>query len=871
MAGVGSLTRYRAKRRFDRTPEPKAGRVAHGTGGNAYLIQKHAARRLHYDFRLELDGVLKSWAVTKGPSLDPEVRRLAVHVEDHPNAYGGFEGVIPQGQYGGGTVMLWDRGTWEPQEPDHDIRKDYEAGKLKFVLHGERLKGGWTLVRMHSHRPGDRGDNWLLIKERDDYAKPGDNDELLADEIESVVSGKSMEQIAGGADSRVWNSNRADGKPEAPAKKAKRAPKRRAPATGKIAGAKSGKLPDFVDPELATLATRPPESGDWLHEIKIDGYRVYCRRDGDKVTFLTRTAQDWTEKFGRLAEAVRTLPGKQLALDGEIAVFDAKGISSFGALQEALSEGHDDRLALIAFDLLYLEGTDLRNAPLTERKKLLRALLPREAETASLRYSDHVVGSGEAIFKEAGKRGLEGIVSKREAAPYRSGRAGDWIKAKCVQRQEFVIGGFTEGEGARKGAIGALLLGYYDNGTLRYAGRVGTGFTARLAHDLRVRLGTLSVAKPAYAELPREARMGGPVWVKPALVGEVEFSNWTSDGVLRHPSFQGLREDKSANSIGRERAVAVAGAAVAAAVKRSAAPAKSANTVAGVIISHPTRIVFPDNGITKLDLARYYDGVAEWIMPELVDRPLSLLRCPEGIGAECFFQKHFATGVKGVRRVAIKEEHATRDYLVLRDTHDLIALAQEGIIEIHPWGSRADDPDAPDRLIFDFDPDPALPFSAVMEAAKSLRKMLARLKLTSFLKTTGGKGLHVVLPLRRDVDWDQLKNFAQAIALLVVENAPDHFTANPLKKERQGKIFIDYLRNGRGATAVAAYSVRARPGAPVALPIRWEELTPRFKPAKFDLKTAPKLLKARRVDPWREIGTVKQSIAAAIKALGSSK
>jgi bifunctional non-homologous end joining protein LigD len=865
MAGVGNLTRYRAKRHFDRTPEPKAGRVKHAAG-NSYLIQKHAARRLHYDFRLELDGVLKSWAVTKGPSLDPEVRRLAVHVEDHPLDYGGFEGVIPQGQYGGGTVMLWDRGTWQPQEPDHDIRKDYAAGKLKFILHGARLKGGWTLVRMHGHRSGDRGDNWLLIKENDAYAKPGDNDELLADADDSVASGKSMEQIADPKAARVWNSNRADGKPD-PAPKQR---KRRAPAAGKIAGAKAGKLPDFVEPALATLATKPPESDDWLHEIKIDGYRVYCRRDGDKVAFLTRTGQDWTDKFGRLADAVRALPGKQFALDGEIAVFDEEGRSGFGALQEALSEGRDDQLALIAFDLLHLDGVDLRNVPLTERKKWLRALLLREAETASLRYSDHVGGSGAAIFKEAGKRGLEGIVSKRAAAPYRSGRAGDWIKTKCVQRQEFVIGGFTEGEGARKGAIGALLLGYYDDGALRYAGRVGTGFTAKSAHELRQRLGGMTVAKPAYEEVPREARAGA-VWVKPALVGEVEFSNWTGDGVLRHPSFQGLREDKPATSIGRERAVAAAGATVAAAVKKSAAPGKAANTVAGVVISHPDRIVFPDSGITKLDLARYYDSVAEWMMPELAERPLSLLRCPEGIGGECFFQKHFASGVKGVRRVAIEEEHATRDYLVLRDTHDLIALAQEGIIEIHPWGSRADDPDAPDRLIFDFDPDPELPFAAVMDAAKSLRKMLARLKLVSFLKTTGGKGLHVVLPLRRDVDWDQLKSFAQAVALLTVEDAPDRFTANPLKKERTGKIFVDYLRNGRGATAVAAYSVRARPGAPVALPIRWEELTPSFKPAGFDLKSVPKLLQARRTDPWRDMGGVKQSIAAAIKALGTSK
>jgi bifunctional non-homologous end joining protein LigD len=856
MAGASSLARYQAKRRFDRTPEPKPGRVPR-RAGHSYLIQKHAARRLHYDFRLELDGVLKSWAVTKGPSLDPEVKRLAVHVEDHPLDYGKFEGVIPQGQYGGGTVMLWDRGSWEPQEHHGDIHADYAAGKLKFILHGDRLKGGWTLVRMRSHRPGDRGDNWLLIKENDEYARPGEGDALLEDAAESVASGKSMAQIADPS-AKVWNSNRADGKPDASPKRARA---RRAPTAGKIAGAKAGPLPTFVEPELATLTAKPPTGADWLHEIKIDGYRVFCRRDGEKVAFLTRTGQDWTKKFGRLDAAVRALPGQRFALDGEVAVFDAKGRSNFGDLQDALSEGRDERLALMAFDLLYLDGKDLRGAPLTERKKLLRALIPKEAETAALRYSDHIEGSGEAIFKEAGRRGLEGIVSKRADAPYRSGRVGDWIKAKCIQRQEFVVGGFTEGEGARKGGVGSLLLGYYEGGVLRYAGHVGTGFTAQGAIDLRERLARLKIAKPAYAEVPKEARPGA-IWVRPDLVGEVEFTNWTGDGVLRHPSFQGLREDKPAKAIGRERAAALGGAAP---FKKSANPA---NTVAGVVISHPDRKVFPDSNITKLDLARYYDSVAEWMVPEVAGRPLSLLRCPEGIAGQCFFQKHFEHGLESLRRVAIEEEHATREYLVLRDAHDLVALAQEGIVEIHPWGALADDANKPDRLIFDFDPAPELPFAAVIAAAKSLRKMLTRLKLASFVKTTGGKGLHVVLPLRRDVAWDALKNFAQAVALLTVENDPDRFTANPLKKERKGKIFVDYLRNARGSTAVAAYSVRARPGAPVALPVRWEELERGFNPARYDLKTVPKLLRARRADPWAEIGKTKQSIAAAIKALG---
>ena len=862
MGSVSSLTRYRAKRHFDSTPEPKPGRVKR-LAGRSYLIQKHAARRLHYDLRLELDGVLKSWAVAKGPSLDPEVRRLAVHVEDHPLEYGKFEGVIPKGQYGGGTVMLWDRGSWEPEEDHRDVAADYAAGKLKFLLHGERLKGGWTLVRMRSRRPGDHGDNWLLIKESDQYAKPGDEDGLLADAMESVSSGKTMEEIADPRSATVWNSNRADGNAETPEKRIRA---RRAPTVGKAAGAKAGALPRFVAPPLATPAARPPEGEDWLHEIKVDGYRVYCRRDGDKVSFLTRTGQDWTAKFGRLADAVRALPGDRFALDGEVAVLDADGKSDFGDLQQALSAGFDNRLTLIAFDLLYLDGKDLRGLPLVERKKLLRKLIPPRAENAQLRYSDHVRGSGANILDHARKMKLEGIVSKRASSPYRSGRSGDWIKAKCNARQEFVIGGFTEGAGARQGGIGSLLLGYYQGGSLHYAGHVGTGFTARQAVDLRQRLMSMKVGKPAFAELPKEARPGA-IWVRPELVGEVEFSNWTSEGALRHPSFQGLREDKPARTVGREGPVALASAAP---IKKSAADRN--NIVAGVVISHPDRKVFPDSQISKIDLARYYDRVAEWMVPEIAGRPLSLLRCPEGVPGGCFFQKHFAHGVESLRRVAIQEEHATREYLVLRDTHDLVALAQEGVVEIHPWGALADDPDSPDRLIFDFDPAPELPFATVIAAARSLREMLAKLELTSFVKTTGGKGLHVVLPLRRDgVTWEELKSFAHAVALIVTENAPDHFTASPVKRERKGRIYVDYLRNGRGATAVAAYSVRARSGAPVAMPIPWDELNRRFRPDRFDLLTVPKRLRARRSDPWADIGTVQQSIRTAIKTLGRGK
>jgi bifunctional non-homologous end joining protein LigD len=846
MARQPSLQRYKEKRHFERTPEP-AGRVER-QHGHAYLIQKHAARRLHYDFRLELDGVLKSWAVTKGPSLDPAVRRLAVHVEDHPLAYGNFEGVIPQGQYGGGTVMLWDRGSWEPLG---DVRKDYAAGKLKFLLHGDRLQGGWTLVRMHP-RPGERGDNWLLIKERDEFAVPGDEDALLDDATTSVASGNSMEEIADPQQAKVWNSNRADGEPQAK-------PKRRAVTVGKIVGAKTIALPKFVEPELATLVQRPPDGEGWLHEIKIDGYRVFCRRDGDKVALLTRTGQDWTAKFATIAEAVRALPAKQFAIDGEIAVLNERGQSNFGDLQQALSDGRNEKLSLVAFDLLYLDGKDIRAAPLDKRKKLLRKLLPAEAETALLRYSDHVEGSGEALFDKAGKMGLEGIVSKRAAAPYRSGRVGDWLKSKCIRRQEFVIGGFTEGQKARKDAIGSLLIGYYEDGELRYAGHVGTGFSAKLAHELRTRLTGMKTAKMPFAAVPRtEARAA--IWVRPELVGEVEFSNWTSDGVLRHPSFQGLREDKDSKSITRDRAVPPAAAA------KKSAGAKSANSVAGVTISHPDRIVFPDIGATKLDLARYYESVGEFMVPEIKNRPLSLLRCPEGLAGQCFFQKHFATGVKELPRIAIKESSGTRDYVLVRDVKDLVSLVQEGVVEIHPWGARADDVDKPDRIIFDLDPAPDVAFAKVIAAARLVRTILEGVKMRPFVKTTGGKGLHVVVPLRRAADWASVKEFAHAVALTLVEGRPDEFVANMKKSERTGKIFVDYLRNDRGSTAVAAYAVRARAGAPVAMPIRWEELTPKFRPDRFTLRTVPKLLTARRVDPWADINAAKSAAALPTQA-----
>ena len=865
MATVRSqLARYRAKRSFDKTAEPDdKGKVT--AGGNSFVVQKHAASHLHYDFRLEMDGVLKSWACVKGPSLDPADRRLAVHVEDHPVAYGTFEGTIPKGQYGGGTVMLWDHGTWEPLD---DPRKGLRDGRLKFTLDGERMKGGWMLVRMGSHAQERGKDNWLLIKEKDEYAKPGKGTALVEKGVTSVSTERTMDEIASAKKANVWQSNRAEkAEPKAPPKKAARA-KNSAADPAVIPGARKMKLPSFVPPTLATLVDKPPSGDNWIHEIKIDGYRIYARRNGGKVRLLTRSGLDWTGRFSTIADAVAKLPGGDLAIDGEIAVLDDKGHSSFSALQDALSHGHQKAMRYIVFDLLYADGYDLRGATLLDRKAALKSMIG-DGKNSLLTYSEHFEQSGSDVFHHACSLSLEGIISKRGDQPYVEGRTRDWVKSKCVARQEFVIVGYTDSAVHR--GIGALALGYYDDEELRYAGRVGTGFTVQQSNDLAKKLKPLIVDHVTIEKLPAAARRGLH-WVSPDLVCEIEFLNWTPDGVLRHPSFQGLREDKPAKSVTREKA---AKPAVVTAKKNAkpnqektpVRPAKSGNVVAGVTISHPDRVVFPDIGITKYQLAEYYRSVADWMLPYVANRPLSLLRCPGG-ASTCFFQKHFATGMKSIERLPIKEKSGTSDYLVIRDTKDLVTLAQEGIIEIHPWGSRADDPDKPDQIIFDFDPAPDLKFDTVVDAAKTMRDYLTEMGLQSFVKTTGGKGLHVIAPLRRGTEWKDVKAFAKKVAANFVAAAPKQFTDTAIKDKRTGKIFLDYLRNDRGSTAVAPYCVRARDGAPVSMPLDWKEIKHGLDPKKYDITTVPKLLAARKSDPWDGMNSTKQSLGAAQRALG---
>ena len=682
------LETYRRKRDFRRTLEPPGSSPSEQTG-RLYLIQKHAARRLHYDFRLELNGVLVSWAVPKGPSLDPKEKRLAVHVEDHPVEYGDFEGTIPEGEYGGGTVLLWDRGRWEEQgDPVIGLR----AGRLKFRLAGEKLQGGWTLVRMGRNSSEEGKENWLLIKEKDEKADPTGKRDILKERPESVATGRSLEEIRDARD-REWKSNRAShktgsGKKPAPASKSgRRAEVRPDPAS--FPGARRSKLPERVQPQLATLFAQVPRGEDWIHEIKYDGYRALCRIERGKARFFTREWKDWTDRFSKLAVPAASLPVEQALIDGEVVVLKPDGTTSFQALQNVLKRGEHQRLAYYAFDLLHIDGYDLTRTPLLARKEGLSKLLQPASEEAPIRYSDHVVGDGETLFKHACQYALEGIISKRKDRPYTSGRGRDWLKIKCLQRQEFVIGGFTEPSGSRKG-LGALLLGVHDEaGALRYAGRVGTGFTEESLKDLRARLSALEQKSPPFLNPPTGADARRAHWTKPALVAEVDFNEWTSDGVLRHPSFKGLREDKPAQEVRRE----FTGSKAKISTRRT--PAAS-DEVAGVQLTHPDRILYPDQGITKRQLALYYEKVADKILSYLSDRPLTLVRCPEGHEKECFYQKHADDKLdESIERVRLREGRGMATYIAISSVRGLISLVQMGTLEFHPgvlgltgWNSR---------------------------------------------------------------------------------------------------------------------------------------------------------------------------------------
>ena len=859
-----ALELYRKKRNFKTTPEP-AGRVARRRSREpTFVIQKHAASHLHYDFRLELNGVLLSWAVPKGPSLDPADKRLAMHVEDHPLEYGEFEGVIPPKQYGSGTVLLWDRGHWEPQG---DPATGYRQGKLKFVLHGEKLRGGWTLVKSHGGKYG--GDkSWLLIKERDEYARSGIDARVVETEPDSVASGRSLEEIAADPD-RLWHSNKTVAE-NVRTGRVRRPKVDVSPA--KVQRARKAALPDALDAQLALLADRPPDGAAWVHEIKFDGYRMLCRVSKGRCHIYSRNGKEWTEAFPRIAEAVARLPVTSAWIDGEIVVNDENGRSSFQALQNVLSAESGARPLYYAFDLPYLDGYDLRDAPLVERKQLLRSIV---GDTPVVRFSDHVEGDGPTFFEQACRMGLEGIVSKRADAPYQAVRGRNWQKIKCSLRQEFVIGGYTDPQGARSG-FGALLLGVYAGKDLRYCGKVGTGFNEALLDSLYRELRKRVVDQPPFVNPPTGAEGRRAHWVKPDLVGEVSFTEWTRDATLRHPSFQGLREDKRARDVVRETPAHLDNASAPSPVEKPRkragrpAPRKRSNAglediIADIAISNGDKLLYPEAKVTKRELAEYYVAIGDWIVPHLENRPLTLVRCPNGWDKPCFYQKHAKESISEyIDRIDIREGGGEQPYMMANNVSAVVALVQMGVLELHPWGSRAPKLGYPDRLIFDFDPDETLPWDRLVEAVNVLRKLLDTLGLRAFLKTTGGKGLHVVVPVAPTRAWDPAKAFCKAIAELLVRTFPDRFTSKMTKTTREGRIFVDYLRNAENATAIAPYSVRAKRNAPVAMPITWEQLKQDLRNDHFNVRNVPGLLARRRRDPWVELQDVDQELTDAM-------
>ncbi|AJY44631.1 DNA ligase D [Martelella endophytica] len=802
MAEADRLAEYEQRRDFSKTREPKRGGPKKAGKTLGFVVQKHDARRLHYDFRLEWDGALLSWAVTRGPSDDPGEKRLAVRTEDHPLDYADFEGTIPKGHYGGGTVMVWDRGTWEPL---HDPAEGLKSGKLHFNLSGERMQGGWALVRMR-RRSGEKRENWLLIKERDETASDTP-DALTEKNLRSVKTGRSLKGIE------------SDKPPKKPSTR---------PAKAKAAESKSAKkMPAFRKPQLATLYDTAPEGEDWLHETKFDGYRCIAAIAGGKARLFTRSGKDWTEKYAALDGAFEVLGNETLLIDGEIMAADIpKGQSAFSALQQAL---HDDgALVFYVFDILERGGKSLTEKPLSDRKAVLeQALAPLDPD-GPVRLSTYITGDGSDILKQICKAGGEGIISKRADAPYSHSRTSTWRKVKCTKRQEFVIGGYSPSD--KKGRpFSSLLVGQFDeDGGFHYRGRVGTGFSEEtletLAEEFSARARKTSPFDDVPASIARKAR-----WVTPELVAEVDFAEFTADGHIRHGAFLGLRDDKEAKTVAPEKS-----------------KASDAVKVAGIAISHPDRQLFGKAGISKGDLAEYYGRAGKRMLEASGERPFSLLRYPSGIADEGFFQKHAGKGFPDeLTEIDIEEKDgSTAQYLYTKKPAGFVAAAQFGTIEFHGWGSRVDRLERPDRLIFDLDPDEGLGFAETKKAAFDMRDLLEELGLAATAMVTGGKGIHVTVPLRRTVSWDTLKMFAKTFAHILAEREPERFTATMSKEKRKGKIFIDWLRNERGATAIMPYSVRAREGAPVATPVTWEELKPMKSAAAFTLPDMDKRLAA---------------------------
>jgi bifunctional non-homologous end joining protein LigD len=955
------LDLYNRKRRFDETPEPsgaaarkKAGRRTMARASNEallYVIQEHDARRLHYDFRLELNGALLSWAVPKGPSLDPSVKRLAVHVEDHPVEYGSFEGEIPPGNYGAGTVIVWDRGTWEPVGGAAEAARSYLAGKLKFRLFGEKLHGGWTLVRSHMRGSGDK-EQWLLIKERDDEARDESAYDVLKERPGSVLEGRAP--IGGGAGSKRRTTKKTAGESTHGSANAKRAgattratsartpaskdtvrnsniagktrpkaalsgradPKktdivstrsaqslRELAASPSIEGAVKATLPTTFKPQLATLVDAAPPGDEWAYEIKFDGYRVLARIDRNSasraVKVFTRAGNDWTAKFSKQVKALEQLDIDSAWLDGEAVVLDENDVPSFQALQNAFDANRPQDVVIYLFDIPFLNGYDLRGVPLEQRRAILRALMDGHDgnghDDGVLRFSNDFAFSADDLLKSACDMALEGIIGKRRASGYTSGRSSAWIKLKCRRRQEFVIGGYSEPSGSRA-AFGALLLGVHDGtGKLQYAGRVGTGFDAALLRSVKKELDAHEIKRMPFSSTPRERSRTPVHWVEPVLVCECNFAEWTSDGIVRQASFVSLRNDKPARQIIKEaprkgadvpeqtdtasdtasdsapkkrttrKSVATSPAGSA---RKRAATSKTAATpveVAGVRVSHPDRIIDKHSGLRKIDLVQYYETVADWMLPHLQGRPVSLVRAPEDIGGELFFQKHS-------QKLSIPNvtQHPGLDAghppLITVDTLEaLIGAAQMGTVEFHTWNAVVSSIEKPDRMVFDLDPDSSLGWERMIEAAQLTRSLLEELGLTSFCKTSGGKGFHVVVPLAKHAGWEEVKAFSQAVAQHMATTLPRYFSAKMGAQNRKQKIFVDYLRNNRGSSTVAAFSARARPALGVSVPLSWDEVASTTSGAQWTIENVHERLRDLRRDPWAAYAKTRQRITAAMK------
>lgn len=840
------LQRYYEKRDFSKTPEPK-GRI-HSNDSFHFYIQKHKASHLHYDFRLELDGVLKSWAVPKGPSLDPKVKRLAINVEDHPLEYGSFEGIIPKGEYGGGTVMLWDEGNWKPL--DDNPLKAYKNGHLRFELKGKRLVGRWDLIRFKKE------DNaWFLVKYNDKFAKNGNYDITKSHNI-SILTGHSMDEIVKHHNA-IWTQNGLQKvknkiiKPE----------KLNLPIA---------KMPEPFTPELATLVDEAPEGNEWLHEVKFDGYRILAFKKGNKVSLYSRNKKEWTKEFQDIADEIKKLAINNVIIDGEVVMIDEKQRTNFQLLQNTLKGKKNKKLIYYAFDLLFYEKHDTRSLPLIKRKELLKPLL---LNTLNIHYSEHIIGQGNAFYKKACEFELEGIISKLQNSEYVNKRSKAWLKVKCSKRQEFVIGGFTPPKNSRS-SFGSLYLGVYDNkNNFIYVGNVGTGFTQDSLKDIYIKLiKIITLNNPFNSNPPGYT---SATWVKPELVAEVEFSQWTAKSHLRHPSFKGLRLDKKAKFVKKEETKNIDDieknlkknelqiTRVRKGHKLTQDKLKSNKISSTIKLTNPDKILYPEDKITKADVFYYYEQVAEYILPFIKNRPLTLVRCPLKYN-DCFYQKKLHSDLKYLYPIAIKDSTDNENYFYIKDIKGLLSLVQMGTLEIHPWGSTIKNIEKPDIITIDLDPGDDLKWKDVVSAAFDVKKYFAQLNLKSFVKTTGGKGLHVVIPLKPQYDWEAIKNFTHHFVQTLEELFPDKYISKMAKSKRKGKIFVDYLRNQRGATAIAAYSTRARVHAPVSVPLDWDELSNNIKDNYFTIKTLPKRLENLNNDPWNDFFKIKQHLTLKI-------